>query len=198
MIGFIKGEIVDTESNNIVLENNGIGYEITVSNNTLVQISKSIKFINLYTYLNVKDDGLFLYGFYTKEEKNMFLKLITISGVGPKAAMSILSGMDISQLALAIVSSDVKAISKVKGIGKKTAERIILELRENIELGSDQILNSDEVIYNESEDKNIVDAIEALKNLGINAQDAKIAVNKARKEAETIEEIVAIALRKLG
>ncbi|MFA6866126.1 MAG: Holliday junction branch migration protein RuvA [Clostridia bacterium] len=196
MIGFISGEVVDTIGSTVILENNGLGYEITVSNSTLVRISQSTNFIKLYTYLNVRDDGLFLFGFYTKEEKNMFLKLITISGVGPKAAMSILSGMEITELALAIISSDVKAISKVKGVGKKTAERIILELRENINIDMPQLMNN--MPAGEYANKNIQDAVEALKNLGINAQDAQTAVNNAAKEVSTIEEIVALALRKLG
>lgn len=196
MIGFIKGEVIDTSNNTVILENGGIGYEITVSNNTLVEISKAPKFVKLYTFLNVKEDGIFLYGFFDKQEKEMFLKLITVSGVGPKAAMSVLSGMSLSDLGLAIMTSDAKAISQIKGIGKKTSERIILELRGSITVEESDCSVSVNVkgkasgIYE--------DAVSALRNLGISPQDAERAVQEASKEVTKIEDIIALALRKLG
>jgi Holliday junction DNA helicase RuvA len=198
MIGYIKGEVIEINNNTVILDNNSIGYEIAVSNSTIVRINQAGKFVKLFTYLNVREDGMFLYGFYSKEEKEMFLKLITISGVGPKAALSILSGMEISNLAIAILSNDVKAISKAKGIGKKTAERIILELKESINAESASILENNEFTPSEAEDKDMVDAVSALRGLGISNQDALKAVKIAKTKSNNIEEIIAIALRNLG
>ena len=152
MIGYIKGEVIEINGNTLLLESNSIGYQLTISNSTIVRINQSGPFVKIYTYMNVRDDGILLYGFYTKEEKDMFLKLITISGVGPKAAISILSGIEIGQLAVCILSSDVKSLSKVKGIGKKTAERIILELKESINAETATLLNSEEITVKETED----------------------------------------------
>jgi Holliday junction DNA helicase RuvA len=197
MIGYIKGEVIEIKGNILVLENNSIGYELTVSNSTIVRANQSGPFVKIYTYMNVRDDGILLYGFITKEEKDMFLKLITISGVGPKAAISILSGIEIGQLAVCILSSDVKSLSKVKGIGKKTAERIILELKESINVETATLLKSEEITEKETEDKDIIDAVSALRALGISNLDALKAVKFARTQTDKIEEIIAIALRNL-
>ncbi|HOO22863.1 MAG TPA: Holliday junction branch migration protein RuvA [Clostridia bacterium] len=198
MIGYIKGEVVELNGNTLVLENNSIGFEVTVSNSSIVRINQAGRFVKLFTYMHVREDEISLYGFFTREEKDMFLKLITISGVGPKAAISILSGIEIGQLVLAILSNDVKALSKVKGIGKKTAERIILELKESVDAETASLLNSEEIEPKEAEDKDVVDAISALKALGIPHQDAIKAVKSARSQTDKIEEIIAIALRSLG
>jgi Holliday junction DNA helicase RuvA len=189
---------VELNGNTLVLENNSIGFEVTVSNSSIVRINQAGRFVKLFTYMHVREDEISLYGFFTREEKDMFLKLITISGVGPKAAISILSGIEIGQLVLAILSNDVKALSKVKGIGKKTAERIILELKESVDAETASLLNSEEIEPKEAEDKDVVDAISALKALGIPHQDAIKAVKSARSQTDKIEEIIAIALRSLG
>lgn len=196
MINYIKGEVIEIVGNTVILESNSIGYEIIVSNSTIVHINQSGHFIKLFTYLNVRDDGFILYGFYTKEEKDMFLKLITISGVGPKAAISILSGIEIGSLALAILSNDVKALTRVKGIGKKTAERIILELKESIDAETAGLADNIDTA-NIGEDKDTQDAISALKALGISGQEALKAVRQARTQSDKIEEIIALALRSL-
>lgn len=197
MIGYIKGEVVEINGNTLILENNSIGYEFTVSNSTIVRINQAGAFVKIHTYMNVRDDGIVLYGFFTKEEKDMFLKLITISGVGPKAAISILSGIEIGQLAVAILSNDVKTLSTVKGIGKKTAERIILELKGSIDLETSALLGSEETTLNTTEDKDIIDAVSALRALGISSQEALKAVKFAKTKADKIEDIIAIALRNL-
>lgn len=197
MIGFIRGEAVAFSENSVVVENNGIGYEVSISNTTMVKIRNGSPFICLYTYLNVKDDGLFLYGFYSKEEKNMFLKLITINGVGPKAALGILSGIELNDLMIAIMSSDTKTLSKIKGVGKKTAERIILELRGEINADSQELLDTLPVIEGEALDRDTADAISALRGLGFTQNEAAEAVKKAKPKATTAEELVAAALRNL-
>ena len=198
MIGYIKGEAIINDDS-VIMECNGIGYEVAVSNTTLVKIKNGSPYICLYTYMSVREDGISLFGFYTKEEKNMFLKLTTISGVGPKAALGILSGIDINDLMSAILSADIKRLSKVKGIGKKTAERIVLELREQINAESQELLESitKDTAAEEPIDKNMADAISALRGLGFTQAEATNAVKNAKPFATTAEELVARALRSL-
>lgn len=198
MISFIKGEIVQSKNGIIVLENNGIGYEMSVSSTTIAKMNAQSNEAKLYTYLNVKEDCVILYGFHSIEEKNMFLKLISISGVGPKAAMSILSGIELTSLVTAIVTKDLKTLSKVKGIGKKTAERIVLELKESI--AKEDIENADiDFISNMTDimDQDSLDAVLALRGLGIAQKEAVNAVSKAKSSATNIEDLIAKALKNL-
>ena len=129
MIGYIKGKVIHSEAGVILLENNGVGYELVCSGAAFARLVTDGAG-EAYTYLQVREDGLTLFGFVSMEEKNMFLKLTTVSGVGPKMGIAILSQMNINEIAVAIATSDVKGLCAVKGLGKKTAERIILELRE--------------------------------------------------------------------
>ena len=132
MYNYIKGTLVAVEAGKVVLENNGIGYELGVSGNTLADANETGKEMKLYTYLYVREDVFALYGFSRAEEKTLFMRLIEISGVGPKLAMQILSGYDLGTLTVAIATGDVKTLSKIKGLGKKTAELIVLNLREQV------------------------------------------------------------------
>ena len=132
MINFIQGKVVQKEENLLVVENNGIGYEILVSSHT----SNSISFLNeevkVLTYMQVREDGISLFGFVSKEEKDMFLKLIEVSGIGPKMAIGILSGISLGDLSVAIFRQDVKMLCTIKGLGKKTAERLLVELKDRV------------------------------------------------------------------
>ena len=131
MIGYIKGKVLAAEAGAVLLENGGIGYELVCSGALFAKLA-SAKEGEAYTDLQVREDGVSLFGFVSLEEKKMFLQLVTVSGVGPKMGIAILSGMSVQDIAVAIASSDVKLLSSVKGLGKKTAERIILELREKV------------------------------------------------------------------
>ena len=150
----------------------------------------------IYTYTHVKEDAITLYGFISLEEKSMFLKLISVSGVGPKMGILILSSMPLKDLAYIIASSDVKSLSSVKGLGKKTAERIILELRENISAldlpeGKKPSKKQGETVSSLDDD-----GVIALMSLGFNRQDSKRAVEEAKSRgADTIESIITIALQ---
>ena len=122
MIGYIKGKVLSHSDNVVLIENNGIGYEVACSTsvyNKLVSNGQG----EVQTYLAVREDGVYLYGFLSLEEKEMFLKLITVSGVGPKMGITILSNMDLGDLAIKIATSDVKGLSKIKGLGKVPEER---------------------------------------------------------------------------
>ncbi len=195
MIGYIKGNLISANSNGVVLlDVNGIGYEITCSSesyNLIVNQGKG----ELYTYLNVREDGFYLYGFISPEEKSMFLKLITVSGVGPKMGIAVLSSMPLNELAFIIASQDVKSLSKVKGLGKKTAERIILELRENIsQLDLPEGGKKSKAMPKLSTLEE--DSVIALMSLGFLRSESETAVKVATERgADTIESVITIALQ---
>ena len=197
MIAFIKGKVIDEFEGGVVLENNGIGYEILCSAALLAKLSAE-KEGGVFTYLQVKEDGLSLFGFDNKEEKRMFLKLISVSGIGPKMAMGILSGMRVNELATAIAMNDVKGLSRIKGLGKKTAERIILELRESVSAENAAIAAEEPfaapVFTSEDED-----AIIALMGLGFSGIQSRNAVKTAKEQgAETIQDVISFALKSMG
>ncbi|MDD4121036.1 MAG: Holliday junction branch migration protein RuvA [Clostridia bacterium] len=194
MIGFIKGIITNVYEEQVVLENNGIGYVINISINTKNQIEKSNEEIKLFTHMQVREDDISLFGFFSIEEKRMFLNLISVSGIGPKAALTILSGLALNSLALAIVSEDTKSLSKIKGVGKKTAERIILELKEIISKQH----NLSSLISPEDNNSDMVDAIEALCGLGISRSEAMVAVQNSIDHSNSLEELVINSLKKLN
>lgn len=199
MIGYVSGKVISNDENTVLIENGGIGYEVNCSAAALSRLL-SERSGGVYTYLQVKEDGISLFGFDTAEEKKMFLKLLSVSGVGAKMAINVLSGMSIKDLALAIASSDVKTLSKIKGLGKKTAERIIVELRESVLPDKNDISavgSVAEAIQAFSADGD--NAITALMTLGYTKAVAASAVNKAvAGGADTLEKIIADALRSLA
>lgn len=191
MYSYIKGTLVSFDDGIVVIDNNGIGYTVNVSNNCLCRLGSVGEIVTVYTYLNVREDEMSLFGFYCKEEKAMFLKLITISGVGPRLALAVLSGIELVNLSNVIATGDIKTLSTIKGLGKKTSERIILELRGSIEDLQDAAVPS--VIQSES----ISDAVNALISLGLSRQEAYSAVVKASSNTQDTGELVSIALRSL-
>ncbi len=192
MIGYIKGNVISYNDTTELLENNGIGYEILCSASVQKKLIDQ-KSGEVYTYLAVREDGISLYGFSTIEEKNMFLKLITVSGVGPKSGIAILSAIDISSLATMIATEDVKGLSKIKGLGKKTAERIILELREKVEASYYEGEKPNKKAEDTQEDQ---DAIIALMSLGFTKTECARAVKDAKANgATTIEQIIAYSIK---
>ncbi len=196
MFAFINGKIAEAGEGYLVLENNGIGYELTVSSYTLQKYAKVGAEAKLHTYLQVREDGLSLYGFSSKEEKNMFEKLISVSGVGCKAAIAVMSGISVSDLALCIATGDAKKLTSVKGVGKKTAERIILELKEkvNFDVSENRSLPGAEI----SLSGDFEDAVTALAALGIPKSEAGKAVERAiAGGAKGLEEIIAKSLKSL-
>ena len=195
MIGYLSGNVISQNNGVIILETGGVGFEVICSSSAYTLLSAEKKGA-IYTYMHVKEDAITLYGFISQEEKSMFLKLISVSGVGPKMGILILSAMPLKDLAYIIASSDVKGLSAVKGLGKKTAERIILELRENISSldlpeGSKSSKKQGEVSSTLDDD-----GVIALMSLGFNRADSKRAVEEAKSRgADTIESIITIALQ---
>ncbi|MBR1968277.1 MAG: Holliday junction branch migration protein RuvA [Clostridia bacterium] len=195
MIGYIKGNVLSALDGVVLLENNGIGYEITCSAEVYQKLLADKKG-EVYTYLAVREDGVSLYGFISAEEKKMFLKLISVSGVGPKMGITVLSNMKLKDLALKIATSDVKGLSSVKGLGKKTAERIILELREKISEEETLSANSTDTLSAEVITKDNEDAIIALMSLGFTKQECVKAVKEAKDNGlSNIEQVIAYAIK---
>ena len=197
MIAYIKGNVLSVTDNVVIIENNGLGYEVCCSANALGAILGS-QVAEVYTYMAVREDGVYLYGFKDLAEKQMFLKLISVSGVGPKMGMTVLSGMSLNDLAFAIASSDVKTLSRIKGLGKKTAERIILELRESlaeIPVTSDDAPAVAAVKFTEDGEN----AVLALVSLGYGKSEATKAVKASVEEGVTgLENLIAASLRKFA
>ncbi|MDR3263982.1 MAG: Holliday junction branch migration protein RuvA [Clostridiales bacterium] len=193
MYSYIKGKITDKESDRLIVDNNGIGYEILVSNNMLALLNAGDDAL-VYTYFHVKQDGVAILGFQSKEEKTMFLRLITVSGIGPKGALAILNEINPYDLAYAIARNDSARLSSVKGIGKKTAARIILELKEKIELSEGlEAVSKDNI--KEEMSRDVDDAAVALQALGFSKNDSVKAAAKAAESVSGAENIIKTALK---
>ena len=192
MIGYIKGKVLSAVDGVVLIENNGIGYEITCSAAVYQQLLENNQG-EVYTYLAVREDAIALYGFISLEEKNMFLKLISVSGVGPKMGITVLSNLKLNDLATKIATSDVKGLSKVKGLGKKTAERIILELREKM---TETFNEQSETVETQVEEQVNEDAVIALMSLGFTKAECVKALKLASENgANTIEQLIAYAIK---
>ena len=195
MIGYLKGKLLYSTAETAVIDVNGVGYETYCSASAFSKMAPGGT-CEVYTYLQISEqNGATLYGFSSLEEKNMFLKLISVSGVGPKMGIAVLSAMDCSSLAAAIATQDVKRLSSVKGLGKKTAERIILELREKVGVlprSAPSGAPAAAVPAAEGDE----DAIVALQTLGFTRAESARAVAAAKSAgAEGIEQIIMQALR---
>lgn len=180
MYAYIKGEIVDISEDNVVLECHDIGYNIKVPFSVIQQLPGIGSQVRIYTYTCVREDAFILYGFLTKDDLWIFKKLITVNGIGPKGALGILSVMSADDLRFAIIAGDSKAISKAPGIGAKSAERIILDLKDKITLEPDRIDQNDTIATSadsvNSDARN--EAIEAMTALGYSSSEALKAVKQ--------------------
>lgn len=195
MIGYLFGEFTMIDPTYFMVDVGGVGYEVKISLNTYSKL-KDTKKGKIYTYLHIKEDAHTLYGFYSPEEKSLFMKLISISGVGPSTAILMLSSMNVSEIQEAIAREDVASIKSVKGIGSKTAERIILELKDKIrkeitgEKSIDIVPDSFKILREE--------ALVALVTLGIQKSMAEKSIHLILKNADkniTLEEVIKLALK---
>lgn len=204
LISYVKGNVVYLSENYIVIENNGIGYNIQVSENTIRKLSGNNNFVKIYTYMNIKEDEVSLFGFLSTGELEIFNKLISVSGVGPKGALSILSVMNPEDVVLAIISDDIQALSKGHGIGKKIAQRIALELKDKVEAfrcsninnnADFSVLNSNMSNVDNEEKK---DAVEALIALGFGRSESVKTVMELEANNLSSSNIIKLALKKLS
>ena len=196
MYEYIKGKYVGINKDYIIVENNGIGYKIFTSGATMSSIPKAGEEIMLYLEQIVREDFLGLYGFDSKEELEMFKLLLTVNGVGPKAALSLLSISRVNNLKYAIMTDDEKHICRGVGIGKKTAARIILELRDKLK--PDELLDNIQNFDNDDNEniKALSDALSALLALGYSEKEADAALKKADKN-DSVENIIKNALKSI-
>ena len=196
MIGFLDGIYRGISDNNVLIDCNGVGYEVFCTNSVLNNLPIEGENFRVFTYLNVKEDEMSLFGFINLEEKKMFLKLITVSGIGAKTAIQILSGIRFNDLVTAIVSEDSTMISLVKGIGKKTAERIVLELKNSIN-AFEYLLDGVRIEKNNNTNC-ITDAVVVLTNLGMKQNDATQIAREVAEIGDTSEQIVSKVLKRMG
>ena len=201
MYAYLKGTIEEIAEDNLVLEVNQIGYNVRISARTANALGNIGSFAKLYTYTLVREDAFSLYGFSTRDDLEIFKKLITVNGIGPKGGLAILSVMSADELRFAIAAGDAKAISKAPGVGARTAERVILDLRDKISLG-DTLAPKGSGVTASLPDKEIGngknEAIEALTALGYSATDALRAVKQVdTTEKDSVEDILKAALKYL-
>ena len=195
MIGYLKGKILSLGTDTALIETAaGVGFEVLLSGSAFSKLSGQ-KEGEVFTYMQVREDGVSLFGFSSSEEKEMFLKLISVSSVGPKMGITALSQMSAGDIATAIATNDVKRLSAVKGMGKKTAERIILELREKVSAVTVQSVAGETVpaVQISASDE---DAVVALMTLGFTRNESAKAIARAREKGATeIEDIIRLALQ---
>ncbi len=190
MIGFLTGKIISSKPTKIIVDANGVGYLVNISINTFDKISEK-ETVSLFIHTQVKEDSITLFGFYSESEKEMFELLISISGIGPKIALSILSGIQVDDLKNAIQSGDVSRIVAIPGIGRKTAERLVLELRTKV----DKITAEGEIVTYSMKNE----AIAALTTLGYNFNVSEKAVREilTNNPQTTLEDLIKSALNQL-
>lgn len=201
MIGYVKGTLADLFENTAVIDVNGIGINVSVSDSLFYELGHPGTEVMLYTYTYVKEDSFCLYGFRCRDELNLFKKLISVSGIGPKGGLAILSVLSADELRFAICSGDVKTIAKAPGIGKKTAERVVLELKDKISVTepyADFSSDPDFLSGDTSISGVVSDAIEALTALGYPKTEAARAVRNCNPTPDMeVEQILKASLKYL-
>ena len=195
MISYIKGQLEEVTSNSIVVDCQGIGYEILTYDYVIRKLPSINSEVKIITYLDVKEDSMRLFGFLTSREKDLFKQLISVSGVGPKGALSVLNELGPDNLIAAVISNDSKAISKANGIGAKTAQKIVLEMKDAVNLeGSVFDLGSD----GEQDTNSVSDAAQALCALGYTNSEALKAIRKVEdSQNKSAEVLIRLALKYL-
>lgn len=193
MIAFIKGVLVEKNEKSIICETQGIGYQLGMSTTSLSKLPEVGQDILVYTYLQVRDDGFFLFGFMSQEEKELFLKLISVSGVGPKVALSALSLYQPHELIAHISAQDISAVSRISGVGKKSASRIVVELK--------GFLDESLLDENPKAENTAVVALqaaqEALLSMGFTSTEIELSLQNA-PQIETESGLLQYALKRLG
>ena len=193
MYYYISGRLVKTDVNTAVVDNGGIGYLMNVSVNTLRHIEGKNE-IQLFTYFNVREDAQELFGFYSEKELLSFKQLIAVSGIGPKAALSILSALTPDELSAAVAAGDIKAISTAQGVGKRMAERVVLELKDKLSADFASVRSPQQPAAG-SAAGNAAEAVNALVVLGYSRQEAARAVGSVETAGMEIDDIIKAALK---
>ena len=193
MIGRLKGVLLEKQPPAILIDVQGVGYELEASMSTFYNLPECGETVTLHTHMVVREDAQLLYGFFSQSERLMFRTLIKISGVGPKLALTILSGMSAEDFSRCIMEGDSKALTQLPGVGKKTAERLVVELKDRLEK-SDTVKLPGQGLTEKVQDSPVNDAVSALISLGYKAQQASQMVRAVEVEGKSTEEIIRAAL----
>ena len=203
MIAYLNGILAEIEEENIVIEVNGIGYNVRIPAGMAGRLPQIGEVVKLYTYTSVREDAIGLYGFLSRDDLNMYRQLITVSGIGPKGGLSVLSAMSADELRMAVISQDAKAIAKAPGVGTKTAQRIILELKDKISLEDTAMMREVNQVPQGSmltgKSRAQTEAVEALTALGYSPSEALRAVKAVLQETPDldVEALLKAALKKM-
>jgi Holliday junction DNA helicase RuvA len=197
MYAYIKGDLEEKASGFVVIENNGIGYKIFMSNTAIGRLGELHSKVKVYTYYQVSEDNICLYGFNNKEELAMFELLITVSGIGPKSAIGMLANMEPSSFALAVINEDIKKITALPGIGTKTAQRLVLELKDKLKK-ENALVQNEEIKAVVKQEEESSDAVQALQILGYNRKDIEEALKKFDTSSLSTEDIIRTSLKYLS
>lgn len=192
MYSYLRGILADIDKDNITVDCNGIGFMVFTTT-SVISNSAEGELIKLFVHQVIKEDEHSLYGFATKEEKSMFLRLISVSGIGPKSALSMLSELGASNIALAIVTGDVKGLTRISGIGSKTAQRLILELKGSI--SNDEFISTDYTSPSANDDLTS-EALTAIMSLGFSRAEALKSISAVRN-ASSVEDIIREVLKNM-
>ncbi len=205
MIATLAGKILARFHDRAIVDVHGVGYEVLMSSDSLSRIPEEGEDAFLHVHTNVREDAITLYGFLTEKEKELFLILKTVSGIGPKVALAILSGLRVEPLCVAIAEGDIKLLTSLQGVGKKTAERICVELKDKVAHFAGVSAGASATLALAIDSRVVVDAISALTNLGYSESQARSAFVQVKKEygdsgfAElSVEELIREGLRSLA
>ncbi len=202
MIGFLSGKILEKEANTVIIDVGGVGYEVTIPLSTFYELGDVGSDISLRIFTHVREDALQLFGFKTARERELYLKLISVQGIGAKSGITMLSGMSADEIVTAIRTNNLVRLTSIPGVGKKTAERMVIELRDKIgELSASAAAGISSAAGSEGSPESIFDdALSALVNLGYQRNSAEKALQDAAKEgAETsVQKLLRAALQRLA
>ena len=197
MFAYIKGSLEMKLNNYVIIETGGIGYKIFMTDTSIDRIGEIGSKVKVHTHYYVREDNISLYGFLTNEELRMFELLLSVSGVGAKSAITILSCISPSEFAIAIISNDIAKMKKVKGVGAKTAERIILELKDKLKDYKDTEIEEKQAVKEQAQEK-MLEAVSALQVLGYNRKEIMSTMEKIDVEKLEVEDIIKKGLSLLG
>jgi len=198
MIGYLRGKVDQLSTEACYLDVCGVGYRVFIPASTREKMAVGLE-AKIYTYLNVREDAMYLFGFFTQEEHSMFLLLLSVTGVGPKMALSILSAMKPEGIRVSIGRNDLTSLTRIAGVGKKTAERIVLELRDKIgQIGVDFQPGSDSRSMAVSSGAAFDEALAALMSLGYQQAEILTRLRKFTTDGKTAEDLIRSVLREIG
>ena len=200
MLAYIKGSLEVKTTGYVVVETNGIGYKIFMSETAIQRLSEIGSTVKIHTYMRVREDDISIYGFNTNEELRMFEMLLSVSGIGAKSAITILSNISPSSFALAVISNDVNTLKKLPGIGVKSAQRVILELKDKLKTEEAIAKNAptEEIKIAIHEDEKLSEAIAALQVLGYSRKEIETAMQKIDTTTLSVEDIIRKCLSNLA